>query len=241
MRYTLELNNSYNGMKFNKVTVVGDVGVRTPGKKIKYLCRCDCGSEFYTTIDKLKSGHTKSCGCGKLKNSDSIKNHKHFMRAKGILKRCNDSKYHYFDRYGGRGIKCELGSTASEVALNLDKVPGYFEGAQIDRIDNNGNYTINHPIHGMNPWTYHDFDLNKDFPALGNLRWVSVSENALNKSNNISLYDLAEVARYPKDVQIAIHRHNWNMEDFFIKLVHDTNTKRYLWKAIHKSLLNDYA
>lgn len=240
MRCTLILNNKYKGMKFNKVTIIGDVGIRTSGQKIKYLCRCDCGAEFYTTIDKLKSGHTKSCGCSRRKGSDLVKNHKHFMRAKGILKRCNDPKYHNYRNYGGRGIKCELGTTVSEITESLDKVPGYFEGAQIDRIDNDGNYTLHHPIHGTNPWVYHDDTLNKDFQALGNLRWVSIAENALNKSSTLTLVDLAETPRYPKDVQTIINRRGWKMDDFYIKLVYDEKVERYLWRTIHKTLLNKY-
>lgn len=29
----------------------------------KWKCRCDCGNITYVTSDKLRSGHTKSCGC----------------------------------------------------------------------------------------------------------------------------------------------------------------------------------
>ena len=45
------------GKKFNKLTVLEYVG------KSKWLCKCDCGSLITVIAPKLKSGHTKSCGC----------------------------------------------------------------------------------------------------------------------------------------------------------------------------------
>jgi hypothetical protein len=32
-------------------------------KKVKWLCRCSCGNEVEVDGTKLRSGHTKSCGC----------------------------------------------------------------------------------------------------------------------------------------------------------------------------------
>src|SRR5690606_32270205 len=49
----------------------GQLTVMTQYKSIKYkngtqiywLCKCSCGNEKYVSASKLKSGHTKSCGC----------------------------------------------------------------------------------------------------------------------------------------------------------------------------------
>lgn len=45
------------GTKFSRWTVIG-------GKvHMKYLCRCECGTERYVDHRNLKSGISKSCGC----------------------------------------------------------------------------------------------------------------------------------------------------------------------------------
>lgn len=48
------------GQRFGRLTVVEPV---RNGKILKWLCRCDCGGETITTSWRLRSGHTKSCGC----------------------------------------------------------------------------------------------------------------------------------------------------------------------------------
>lgn len=51
------------GMKFGKLTVL-KLGRRSgSGRGSFWLCRCDCGRELEVHAHKLKSGHTKSCGC----------------------------------------------------------------------------------------------------------------------------------------------------------------------------------
>jgi hypothetical protein len=48
------------GQKFGRLTVVTLVEV---DYGIKWFCVCDCGNNTTTSAAKLKSGHTKSCGC----------------------------------------------------------------------------------------------------------------------------------------------------------------------------------
>ena len=50
------------GKRFGKLTVVDFV--RHPSKnKNFWMCKCDCGNTTYLDAYRLKSGHTKSCGC----------------------------------------------------------------------------------------------------------------------------------------------------------------------------------
>lgn len=51
-----------NGQTFGKLTVIKRV-YDIEQHKYKCLCKCECGSEILTDADKLKSGHTQSCGC----------------------------------------------------------------------------------------------------------------------------------------------------------------------------------
>lgn len=51
-----------NGQTFGKLTVIDRV-YDIDSHKYKCLCECECGGRAYVSADKLKSGHTKSCGC----------------------------------------------------------------------------------------------------------------------------------------------------------------------------------
>lgn len=75
--------------------------------------------------------------------------------------RCTDENARSYPRYGGRGISvCEEWMDSSRFfQWALDN--GYDQGLQLDRIDNNGDYT----------------------PS--NCRWVTPSENARNRSDNV--------------------------------------------------------
>ena len=45
------------GQKFNRLTALKYIG------NSKWLCKCDCGKETIVYVSRLKTGHTKSCGC----------------------------------------------------------------------------------------------------------------------------------------------------------------------------------
>ncbi|EPF1984022.1 AP2 domain-containing protein, partial [Listeria monocytogenes] len=49
--------------KYNKLTIIEKTGAKTKSGNLIYLCQCDCGNTCTTTLAKLRSGHTKSCGC----------------------------------------------------------------------------------------------------------------------------------------------------------------------------------
>lgn len=59
------------GQKFNKLTVIKldiekmEKQTDTKRKRAFWLCKCDCGNDNLISVEayKLKSGHTKSCGC----------------------------------------------------------------------------------------------------------------------------------------------------------------------------------
>lgn len=50
------------GKKFNRLKVLKESGDRYR-REVLWLCECDCGNKTKVTTNKLKSGHTKSCGC----------------------------------------------------------------------------------------------------------------------------------------------------------------------------------
>lgn len=80
----------------------------------------------------------------------------------GAKQRCEYIEHKQYKDYGGRGICFEWDSFFE---FYYDMAPTWFEGAEIDRQDNNGNY-------------------NKD-----NCRWVTRDENARNKRNTVHTCD----------------------------------------------------
>lgn len=58
---------------FNRLTVIDKIYINKNDKRIlKWKCLCECGNYTIVSGDKLKSGHTKSCGC--LNKENSIRN-----------------------------------------------------------------------------------------------------------------------------------------------------------------------
>lgn len=54
------------GQKYNKLTVIERV--ESKNRHSQWRCLCECGNETIVSSDKLKNGHTKSCGCERNKN-----------------------------------------------------------------------------------------------------------------------------------------------------------------------------
>ena len=50
------------GERYNRLTLIKKVGREKSGNA-RWLCKCDCGTEFETALCNVTSGHTKSCGC----------------------------------------------------------------------------------------------------------------------------------------------------------------------------------
>ena len=61
--------NSEIGKQYGYLTVLGDTGKKYHSTKI-YKCRCICGQEIEVNINKLHTGHVKSCGCRRFRWKD---------------------------------------------------------------------------------------------------------------------------------------------------------------------------
>ena len=53
------------GQHFGRLRVIKRVG-KTPSNKAIWKCRCVCGNATSVITGDLKSGNTRSCGCGKV-------------------------------------------------------------------------------------------------------------------------------------------------------------------------------
>lgn len=56
-------HQSLIGLKFNRLSVVAEIGKHPNRRDYLWQCRCDCGSEYVVRGQSLKDGKTKSCGC----------------------------------------------------------------------------------------------------------------------------------------------------------------------------------
>lgn len=60
------------GMVFGKLTAAEMLPNRTASGGVKWLCNCDCGKTVEVAQANLKSGNTKSCGCGRRKKKSHL-------------------------------------------------------------------------------------------------------------------------------------------------------------------------
>ena len=100
------INYDLIGQKFGKLLVIDKIGSCTLSngrKKIKWLCKCECGNDVELISSVLVSGKTKSCGCLKLE--------------KLIERNKAGKKYNVYDLTGEYGI----GYTNKNIPFYFDK------------------------------------------------------------------------------------------------------------------------
>lgn len=131
------------GTRFHYLEVIGE---RILKRNNSYFpCRCICGTERLVAYQKLKSGHSKSCGCFKREQSQArltthgMKGCPEWRAWHAMLQRCNNPRNPAYMNYGGRGISVHPDFRKFEdfwTHLGPKPSPEY----SIDRIDNNGHY-----------------------------------------------------------------------------------------------------
>lgn len=117
--------------------------IRYTGKNWEFLCQC--GNTTFSTSYKVRSGHTKSCGCAR---SEANAGFKHGMAYSdenkvwcGIKTRCFNPNRKDWKNYGGRGISmCERWLHNFEAFFeDMGRRPS--KNHSIERKDNSGDYT----------------------------------------------------------------------------------------------------
>lgn len=178
------------GKQFERLTVIGEAFTRSKpnGKLYRIMrCKCSCGNSTDVSLDNLKSGTTKSCGCLRTELS---KTHGQTGRGKlpgnyglwcGIKQRCGSGKARQAKNYAGRGITMyypwvdDFEAFDWYLKTHLGTRP---EGHSLDRINNDGNYEPD------------------------NLRWATQEQQCNNTRNNVWLVwqgerkTIAQWARY---------------------------------------------
>lgn len=141
------------GERFGRLTVLHEVPRKSPRKR-RFLCRCDCDATVEVDLNKMRTGHTKSCGClhleARARNIESAPRNgspKHGMNKTpehmawvSMKQRCTNSRKREWPHYGGRGIRvCERWMNSFD-AFFSDVGPRPSTNHSIDRIDVNGHY-----------------------------------------------------------------------------------------------------
>lgn len=152
------------GQRFGRWTVISPSEVRKNRCKL-WLCKCDCGTERLVNLSAAKAGQSMSCGClNRERSSQKHKQHgltkdKIYSVWKSMRRRCGNPDAADYYLYGARGIKvCDRWQTFANFYADMGNLP--FDGAQIDRIDTDGDYCPE------------------------NCRWTTATENMRNRRMN---------------------------------------------------------
>jgi hypothetical protein len=143
------------GFRSGNLVVISDGTERTYGDKRTYkTCkvRCDCGFEYEAISTAIKSKKIKKCTfCSRklwaleMKKNPAGLTHgasstSEYISWTSMKYRCANTKNPAYYLYGGRGITvCESWKESFENFLS-DMGLKPFKGAQIDRVDCDGNY-----------------------------------------------------------------------------------------------------
>lgn len=149
------------GLQVGRLTVQS---LDTGTVRRSWLCLCECGNTTVVPTAKLKSGHTKSCGClqrdtrGKSLKTHGMSETRIYQVWRYMLNRCYNVNVDAYYRYGGRGIKVAPEWHAFEqFYADMGDPP---EGGTLERINSDADYSA------------------------ANCKWATVREQARNRSSN---------------------------------------------------------
>ena len=160
------------GQHFGKLMVLQEGPLTGKRNRRTMLCRCDCGTEKVITLEKLRSGRSKSCGClrrevaslvGKQNRTHGKTKERIYNIWRSMVQRCRDANHTNYPSYGSRGIQVcdEWANSFDAFYYDMGEPPS--EHHTLDRRDTNGHY-------------------NRE-----NCRWVTMDVQQNNRRNNVKV------------------------------------------------------
>lgn len=150
------------GKRFGRLVAVRESG-RSKCGAVMWECQCDCGNKTIIKGSDLRAGTVVSCRCYSrdlfIKNitTHGFWHHPIFNVWRNMIARCYIPEHDGYEHYGGRGISvCREWQGSPKEFIAWAEKNGWKKGLQIDRFNNEGNYS----------------------PS--NCRFATPSENALN-------------------------------------------------------------
>lgn len=135
------------GLKFNRLTVISRAESIRIGDDlvIRWNCLCECGNKTIAYGCKIRSGHTRSCGC-QLGIINKEKREKRtgtpeYAIWQAMIQRCKNKNNINYKSYGGRGIDvCDEWLSFDNFLSDMGRRPKTKERMTIERVNVNKNY-----------------------------------------------------------------------------------------------------
>lgn len=141
------------GQKYGRLTAIRRIGKIFRDSLWEF--ECECGNTHQVMLCKVRTGHTRSCGClkrdaiGAVNRSHQESNSGGRQREtrtyriwSGMKRRCHSPGDPNYPRWGGRGITvCDEWRNDYVAFRDWAFANGYADHLTIDRIDNDGDYT----------------------------------------------------------------------------------------------------
>ncbi len=185
------------GQRFGRWLVLSYTG------EMRWLCRCDCGTEKDVHGASLRRGATQGCiSCHPAlgnRRTHGERRTRLYNIWSGMIYRCENPNADAYLRYGGRGISiCPEWRSSYESFRDWARSNGYAAHLTIDRINNDRGYEPN------------------------NCRWATFAEQNRNYGRNrpieyqgrtVLIGDLAVEHGLPADiVKNRVRRYGWTIE-----------------------------
>lgn len=187
---------------------------------VQWLCQCDCGKTLIVTTQSLRNGRTKSCGCYKQKCVENMKTCDGESDTKlhrvwcNIKTRCTNPNYDKYKYYGGKGVKmCDEWQHSFLAFKKWCYENGWDESLEIDRIDNNGDYSpdncrcITHKANCRNRSTSRKYEIDGIEMCLSEIaERYCISEKTIRYRLNCGLSPVEAVTKP------IISKYNWRQQ-----------------------------